>query len=143
MLALALPAAAQRPTADEVARVLDYFNNGKGKGPVLLEMTPCLEIGRPEGERKKRCVKPIEGAIPAGTTTYVYLRWVVPRGDAYSDIVVEWLRGGDVDASSEIAVSTSWSYGIWKARALRTAGTWTVRVRRGEETLGEKRIVVQ
>lgn len=140
---LSFSVSATPPSADEVNRVVDYFNTGKGQGPVLLEMTPCLEIGKPAGERKKKCIKPITAAVRTGTTAYVYLRWVVPRDDKYDDIVVEWLRGDDVEASTQISVSTSWSYGIWKAKGLTKSGSWTVRVRRGEQVLGESQIVVE
>jgi len=140
---LSFGAHAEPPTADDVNRVVDYFNSGKGQGPILLEMTPCLEIGKPEGERKKKCIKPIAGPVRAGTTAYVYLRWVVPRDDRYDDIVVEWLRGTNVESTTKISISTSWSYGIWKAKGLSKSGTWTVRVLRGDKVFAESQIVVE
>jgi hypothetical protein len=140
---VAAPAAAQLPTAEEASRVLSYFHSGKGQGPLLLELTPCLEVARPEGEKRKRCTKTVTGPLKRGTTTFVYTRWMVPRDDAYDDILVRWTRNGATVEESAISVSTSWSYGVWKARGLSEAGTWRVEIRRGETILGSTEIVVE
>jgi hypothetical protein len=131
------------PTRDEILRVVEYFDRGKGQGPVLLELTPCLKIDKPEGERKKRCVEPITAKVQKRTTAYVFLRFLVPRDDRYDDITVEWTRDGEVVGTSAVSVATSWSYGVWKARALTRAGKWTVSVRRGDAVLDKADIIVE
>ncbi|MCA2978874.1 MAG: hypothetical protein INH37_11350, partial [Myxococcaceae bacterium] len=71
--ALALPALAQDPsapppTADELKRVLDYQDNGKDRGPVLLDVVPCLKVDQTKGSPTQfTCIEPLTGPVKKGT----------------------------------------------------------------------------
>lgn len=140
----ALPALAapSKPSPDEVKKVFDYFNEGKGGGPVLLELTPCLNVGRKEGVAKKLCVEPVTGPVPAGTTVFAFTSFFVPADDSY-EISFEWVQGSEITTTKSASISTGYAYGTWKGTTLRKAGEYTIRIKLGDEVLGSAKVTVQ
>ena len=52
--------AVEKPSPKETKKVMDYYNNGKGGGAVLVDYTLCQEMGKEE-ESKNECIRPIPG----------------------------------------------------------------------------------
>lgn len=140
---LTSPAAAapDKPTADEVKKVFAYFNEGKGSGPVLLELEPCLKVGHEEGKPKKTCVEPITDPVPPKTTVFAFTRYFVPADDTY-EITFEWLHDGKERAAKTASVSTGYAYGTWKGSTLHEPGEHTIRIKVGDEVLGTTKVTV-
>lgn len=141
LLSASALAAPEKPTADEVKKVFDYFNDGKGGGPILLELTPCLKVGHQEGNPKKACVELAEGKVPAKSTVFAFTRFFVPADDEY-EVTFEWVLDGDVKASKTAMVTTGYAFGTWKGSTLRAPGEYTLRVRNGEEVLGTAKVTI-
>lgn len=140
---LALPALADEvPTAAEVKKVMDFYRQGQGKGPVLIDLVACLKIDRPAPGKKKDCVEPAGESVKKGTVVNGFTRWFVPEGDTY-ELAFEWLHEGKVVSMSAFNVEGSFAYGTWKAKTLTKPGSWEFRVKRGEEVLGSMKVAVE
>lgn len=139
----ALPALAEEvPTAAEIKKVMDYFRTGQGKGPVLVDLVPCLKVDRPAPGKKKDCVEPAGEKVKKGTVVNAFTRWFVPQDDTY-ELTFEWLHEGKVVSTGTASVEGSFGYGTWKAKTLSRPGTWEVRIKRGDEVLGSTKIVAE
>ncbi len=138
-------AAAEPPTAAEVLNVINYFETGAGKGPILLEMTPCLKVGKKEGEKRKSCVEPAGETVARKTTLNIWTTWMVPKDDKYDDIRVVFLHEGEVRATKDLNVSTGYNlkYGTWTAKGLFKTGSWEVQIKRGDVVLQSAKISVE
>ena len=137
---LSSPALAdEAPTASEIKKVMDFFRNGQGKGPVLVDLVPCLKVDRPAPGKKKDCLEGVADEVPKGTVVNAFTRWFVPEGDTY-ELTFEWLHEGEVVSSGTVTVEGSFGYGTWKAKSLTKAGAWEVRVKRGDDVLGSAKM---
>jgi hypothetical protein len=143
-LVVTTPVAADeaRPSADEVKRVMGYFATGKGKGPVLLELVPCLKVDRKEGEARKSCVEPVTDGVPAKTIVSAYMQFFVPADDTY-EVTVEFAKDGAVKSTKTVSIQTGYAYGTWTAASLNDAGTWTIKARVGADEVGSATVQVR
>lgn len=144
-MAAAPSASAQKPTAEEITKVINYFESGAGQGPILLEMTPCLKVGKKEGEKRKSCVEPAGETVARKTTLNIWTSWMVPKGDKYDDIRVVFLHEGEVRATKDLKVSTGYNfrYGTWTAKGLYKTGNWEVKIKRGDVVLQSAKVTVE
>ena len=138
-------ARAEKPSAAEVTRVINYFETGKGQGPILLEFTPCLKIGTKEGEKRKSCIEPAGETVARKTTLNVWTTWMVPKDDKYDDIRVLFIHEGEVRATKDLTVTPGYGfqYGTWSAKGLFKTGNWEIQVKRGDEVLQTAKIAVE
>src|SRR5438445_13514796 len=139
-LLAATPALAAAPTADEIKKVEDYYENGKADGPVLLEFTPCLKVDKKPGEEHKSCLEPAGASVKAGKTVNAWMRWFVPKGGKYEDLSVQFKFGGEARATKDFSVTESRSYGIYLGSTLAKAGDWEIVVRKGETVVASAKI---
>ncbi len=135
--------AQEQPTAAEIDKVMDYFKDGKGKGPVLRTFTPCLKIGKAEGEKRKSCLEPAGETIARKTVLNIWTTWFVPKDDKYDDIRVIFLHEGEVRTTKDLKVSASYGYATYAAKGLYKAGNWEVQVKRGATVLKSAKFVVE
>lgn len=144
-MAIAPAAHAEKPTAEEVKKVINYFETGAGQGPILLEMTPCLKIGKKEGEKRKSCVEPAGETVARKTTLNIWTSWMVPKDDKYDDIRVVFLHEGEVRATKDLKVSPGFNfrYGTWTAKGLFKTGNWEIKIKRGDVVLQSAKITVE
>src|SRR5437660_6455532 len=79
------PAAAAAPSPEAVKSVWEFFEHGKGQGPILGDAKLCTEVGK-SGDTKSECTTevPADG-VKAGTLVYVWQAYMVPQGDEVSD----------------------------------------------------------
>jgi len=142
VLGAPLSHAADKPTPDEVKKVMTYFKEGKGQGPVLLEFTPCLKIGKKDGEKRKSCVEPAGESIAKKTVVNVWTRWFVPKDDKYDDVEVVFIHEGKIRATKDMKVKTGYAYGTWTAKTLFKPGNWEIKIQHKDQTLGTAKITV-
>ena len=142
--AAAAPEAAPPPPADEIKRVLDYQENGKDRGPALLDLVPCLKVDSTKNAPTSfTCLEPVKGAVKKGTTVNAWTQWFCPRGGKYEDITFQWLHEGQIRSTTDITVEGLARTRTWRAQTLGKPGKWQVKVLRGATELGQANIVVE
>jgi hypothetical protein len=130
------PAQVARPAPEAVKSTWDFFYKGKGGGVVLADAKVCLEVGK-EGETKGECTKdlPAEG-VKEKTSVLVWQAYIIPQGDTIEDLMVQLKQGDVVRETKDVKVKgESIRTRTWSSVRLPKAGSWTISVIRGSETL--------
>lgn len=132
------------PTADEIKRVLDYQDNGKDKGPVLLELIPCLKVDTSKGSATQyNCIETISGPIKKNTTVNAWTSWFCPKGGSYEDITVQFLHEGQVRQTVDLKVEGLSRTRTYRSHTFGKAGKWQIKVFRGDKELSVQNITVE
>jgi hypothetical protein len=135
---------ASPPTADEIKRVLDYQENGKDLGPVLLDLVPCLKVDLTKGSATiYNCLEPITGPIKKNTTVNAWMAWFCPKGGVYEDLTIQFVHEGQVRQTFDLKVE-----GISRTRTFRShtfgkSGKWQIKVSRGDKEVGSANVTVE
>ena len=141
---LAARAEGEQPTPAEIARVMDYFNNGKGKGPVLTAFKACVDIDTAKNSATRfECTQEVSGPVKKGSMVHAWTSWFVPQGDQYDDISVRYLLDGAVRSTQDVSVATAYRTRIYKSLNLSKAGTWEIQIVRGEKVLSSTKVTVE
>jgi len=132
------------PTGDSVQQVWEYYYHGQGGAPVLVRLTPCVEVDlEKESANRYDCAKPLQGTIKKGDSISAWMSWLVPAGDEVTDIMVQWLHEGIVRSTKDLSINgKGFRYRTFTSKTLRKAGRWEVVVRQGERELGRAEIEV-
>ena len=136
VLSIQTAAAQDRPAAEEVRQVVDYYYNGQGRGVILAEHFLCTEVAL-EGDDKNDCrTKHALPAVAQGAEMLLWMNFLVPSGDE-ADILVLFARKGHVRSTAKIAVKGAIRYRTWKKVPTAKVGEWQVTVLQemGEEDL--------
>ncbi|MDX2014243.1 MAG: hypothetical protein SFW67_28850 [Myxococcaceae bacterium] len=138
-------AAAPPPSADEIKRVLEYQDNGKDRGPALLDVVPCLKVDQTKGSPTQfTCIEPVTGAVKKNTTVNAWVQFFCPKGGKYEDLKIQWLLGNEVRQTTDITVEGLARTRTWRAHTPPKAGKWTIKIIRGESTeLGSATFTVE
>lgn len=124
------------PPAEEIKRVLEYQDNGKDRGPALLDVIPCTKVDQTKGsETIFTCIEPVTGAVKKDTTVNAWLQFFVPKGGEYEDLKVQWLLGSEVRETKDFKIKGLARARTWLAHTPRKAGKWTVKVIQGDDKL--------
>jgi hypothetical protein len=135
----ALPA----PTADEIKRVLDYQESGKDRGPVLLELVPCLKVDLTKGSPTQyNCVEPITAPIKKGTTVNAWTAFFCPKGGSYDDLSIQFLHENQVRQTADLKVEGFSRTRSFRSHQFTKSGKWVIKVLRGDKELGSAQVVV-
>ncbi|GEN07385.1 hypothetical protein SAMN05443572_101597 [Myxococcus fulvus] len=150
-LALAQDAAAEAPakepakvpSADAVRDTWNFFYNGKGQGPVLVEAKLCTEVAK-DGPNKYECIAEVAAeGIKANTTVMLWQAYLVPQGDSVEDVMVQTKQGNVVRETKDVKLKgDGWRARQWTGVRLNKPGTWTVSVMRGDQVLKELQVKV-
>ncbi len=125
--------AAPPPTADEIKRVMDYQDNGKDRGPALLDVIMCSKVDQAKGsETIYTCIEPLAGPLKKDTLINAWLQFFVPKGGEYEDLKVQWLYGSEVRETKDFKIKGLARARTWLAHTPKKAGKWTVKVLQGE-----------
>jgi hypothetical protein len=139
------PAAAiEVPTAAEVRRVLDYFDNGKGRGPVLADLKLCSQVEtKKDSPRRFECTEEVKGKVKHGTTVHAWMQWFVPKDDKYDDVSIQFAHQGTVRSTQDLQLGAAMKTRTYKSQNLSKPGTWEVKVIRGDKELGKVSVEVE
>lgn len=119
--------ALDRPTAQEVKKVIEYYKKGQGLGVVLVESMLCKEIYR-SGPKKHEAKDVISTtAFKKGEKVFLWMNFLVPEHDKAS-IHFEYKRRGKVRKADDITISTATRYRSWKRMPTGQKGTWEVTI---------------
>lgn len=142
--AFAVSAEEAAPTPEEIRRVLDYQENGKDRGPILIELVPCLKVDTTKGSPTAfNCVDPVAGPVKKGTTVNAWMAWFCPKGGAYEDITVQFLHEGQVRQTVDLKVEGLSRTRTFRSHTLGKTGTWQIKIARGDRELTTATITVE
>jgi len=136
----AAPAAAPppAPTPEEINKVLNYEDNGKDSGPILLQLVPCNKVDTAKGSPTQfTCIEPITGPVKKGTTVNAWLQFFCPKGGKYEDVTLQWLLDGQVRTTTDVKVEGQGRTRTWKASTLSKPGKWQIKLQRGGADMGK------
>lgn len=130
------------PTPDEALRVVDFYNNGKGTGVILMESKICRDVHR-EGSSKYECKNEIiefgelkaDGSAPdifhkirMGDSAYIWMAYLVPVGAKEKIFLRYNLEGETKRTSGKLDVKGSIRYRTWISFAPPSKGTWEIEI---------------
>ncbi|MBK7863281.1 MAG: hypothetical protein IPJ65_32690 [Archangiaceae bacterium] len=123
------------PPADEIKHVLDYFYNGKDRGPALVEIKACLKVDSTgkDANTKNECVEPVTGPVKKDTTVHGWTMWYLPEGANYDDVSLQFIFGNDVRSTIDVKLSTPGRTRTWRSTTASKKGKWTIKVKRGDQ----------
>lgn len=129
-LAALWPAAAvalERPAAENVRQVIEYYYQGQGQGVILAEHFLCTEVAT-EGETKNDCrLRHDLPVVPQGAEVMLWMNFLVPNGDE-GRILILFTRQDRVRHTSQVVVKSAVRYRTWKKIPTDRVGEWTVTI---------------
>ena len=130
-------AAMAAPTAKMVKEVVDYYYNGQKEGPILTEAKLC------KGIKNVECTETLESnKVKKGDAINVWMRFLVPKGVSFDDILVEYKHEGIPRRLTPHKIESSIRYRLVDKNSVDKAGNWTITVKKGITKLKEFKIVV-
>ncbi|MDJ0885288.1 MAG: hypothetical protein QNJ48_14070 [Desulfobacterales bacterium] len=119
--------AQERPSADDVRRVVDYYYRGQGQGVVLAQHFLCSEVST-EGADKNECrLKHDLPVVNLASEVMLWMNFLVPSGDQ-GDLLLLFSRQGRVRHTATITVKGAIRFRTWKKIPTDKAGDWTVTI---------------
>jgi hypothetical protein len=130
-------AAVAAPTAKMIKEVVDYYYDGQKEGPILTEAKLCKEV------KKYECTEVINpNSVAKGETINVWMRFFVPKGASYDDILVEYKHEGIPRRLTPHKIESSIRYRLVDKNSVDKTGNWTISVKKGITKLREFKIKV-
>ena len=118
------------PTAEMVKEVIDYYYTGQAEGPILTDVKLCTTIA------DKECEDSIDpNSVPIGQPVKVWMRFLVPKGSSYDDILVEYNYNNTAWRVLPHRIEGAIRYRLVDTYAMQKPGAWTINIKRGSETL--------
>ena len=131
------------PPADEINRVLDYYYNGKDRGPALTALKACLKVDQNKDSATKfDCIEPVNGPVKKGALVHLWTTFFVPIDGNYDDVRVQFLHGTEVRSTIDLKLDKSMRSRTWRSQGMTKTGKWTLRVMQGEKELGSTTVNV-
>lgn len=132
------------PPADEVRRVLDYYFNGKDRGPTLVELKACLKVdSAKDSPTRFDCVEEVKGPVKVNTTVHGWTMWFLPKGANYDDVTLQFAHEGTVRSTVDVKLDTEMRARTWRSQSLTKKGKWTISVVRGGTVLGTTTVTAE
>lgn len=123
-------AVAAAPSAEAVKEAVDYFYNGQDQGPILIDATLCQSVENLE------CTAQVDPAsIGAGDTVNVLMKFFVPKGAVYDDIIVEYTHEGVPRRLTSHKIEGSIRYRVINRYTLNKPGEWSISIKKGTQNL--------
>ena len=131
------------PPADEIKRVLDYYYNGKDRGPALLDLKACLKVDGTKGSPTAfECLEEVKGPVKLNALLHGWTAWYVPKGASYDDVTLVFLHEGQVRQTLDVKLDGEGRTRTWKSQGMTKKGKWTIKVMRGSTELGSTSVTV-
>ena len=136
----AAPAVAvEKPSSEEVRRVMEYYQ--QGEGAILVQQKMCSAIEK-KGQNKNECTtEGTPAVINKGDSPLVWMNFLV-AGSEPANVLVQFNYKGRVLSSKELKLSNSFRYRTWLNAPTSKVGTWKVTVEQelenGYESMGSQ-----
>lgn len=142
-----LAAAADKPSPEEVKKVLDYYYHGKGMGPVLVDVKICRDVQR-EGDEKNECAGDLSGqSVKKGDSVYVWMAFMAPMGEEAQTIMVQYEMNGVTRAVKNAQVAGGLRGRTWQKFTFDKVGSWKLKLVHdtgsGADVLGTRDVTVE
>lgn len=130
LLLAGMPAASwagDRPSADTVRQVMDYYHNGSDV--TLVEHKLCSDIVQ-EGENKNECGEMVSGSsVEAGSKVYLWMNFLVP-GDTTekANVLVQFKYKGKTVSTTETSMPQAIRYRTWRLLPTSKSGNWQISI---------------
>jgi len=122
---LSLPLhAADKPTQDEVSKVMNYYRDGSEV--ILVESKICTEVEK-SGDNKNECSDTIEQPVALNKSGYMWMNFMVP-GNEPATLLVQFKYKGRALDSDELHLSNAIRYRTWKRLQTSKSGDWVVNI---------------
>ncbi len=132
------------PPADEVRRVLDYYFNGKDRGPSLVELKACLKVDTAKDSPTRfDCIEEVKGPVKVNTNVHAWMMWFLPKGALYDDVTLQFAHEGTVRSTVDVKLDTEMRARTFRSQNLSKKGKWTITLMRGATTLGTTTVTAQ
>lgn len=132
------------PPAEEIKRVLDYQENGKERGPALLDVVPCAKVDTTKTSPTAfTCIAPITGPVKKGTTVNVWTQWFCPKGGKYENITIQAVLDGETRNTTDLTIEGLARTRSWRPFTMNKPGKWQFKVRQGTKELGMTSVTVE
>lgn len=132
---VALTLTAAPPTPEAAKSVIDFFYEGQGQAPVLVEAILCKDIEKKNKDTKFDCLSTFEGKVGKSDTVNVYLTFLVPKGDE-KELMIQASHEGVVRATKDVKIK---GQGLrtrtWRGFSASKPGTWEFKVLDGATVL--------
>ena len=131
------PAVFAAPTAKMIKEVVNYYYSGQEDGPILTEAKLCKAV------KDFECTDIINpNSVKKGETINVWMRFFVPKGATYDDILVEFKHEGVPRRLTPHTVESSIRYRLVDKNVVDKTGNWTITVKKGINKLRDFKITV-
>ena len=141
--AAAAPALPPPPT-DEVRHVMDYFYNGKDRGPVLVELKACIKVdSAKDSPTKSECIEEAKGPVKVNTTILGWTMWFMPKGAVYDDVSLQFAHEGTVRSTVDVKLDSEGRSRTWRPQSLSKKGKWTITAVRNGAVLGSTTVTAE
>jgi hypothetical protein len=131
------------PPAAEIKRVQDYLENGKDRGPALLDFIPCLKVDQQKGSPTQfQCVEPVTGPVKKGTTVFMWMQWFTPKDGKYEDVKLQFFHEGEVRQTIDLTVAGYGRTRSFRGHNLTKVGKWRAKISQGNREVGSAEIDV-
>lgn len=125
------------PSPDAIKLVLDYYYNGKARGPALLDFKACLKIDTAkDSPTKNECAEVATAPVKKNTVVQAWTLWYVPEGGNYDDITIQCLHQGQVRSTVDLTLNAAGRSRSWRSCTMSKSGQWTFKITRGGAELG-------
>jgi hypothetical protein len=133
------------PSADEIKRVLDYYYNGKDRGPALVELKACLKVDSvgKDANTKNECLEAVNGPVKKDSTIHGWTLWYLPEGANYDNVSMQFVYGDDVRSTIDLKLNSVGRTRTWRSTTVSKKGKWTIRVKDGAKELGSTSFTVE
>lgn len=121
--------AVEKPTGDEVNRVMSYFKDGSEV--VLVDSKLCTEIEK-SGENKNECKEELPNPIASKASGYLWMNFLVP-GSQKPNMLIQFKYKNRVLDSDEVKLSSAFRYRTWKRLQTSKDGDWEVTIEQETE----------
>lgn len=120
--------AATKPSADEINRIFNYYDNGHALGATLVNYRLCQEIHR-EGPEKNNCAEEITGnKLATGQSAYLWMLFMVPRTTEKQKVLLQFNYKGVTRRVKHHSISGSFRYRTWSKIQFDRPGEWVIHV---------------
>lgn len=119
--------AIEKPSSKETKKVMDYYNNGKGNGAVLVDAVFCTQMGKEE-DTKNDCIQSFAGNdIKVGDDVYLWMNFMIPVDDM-AEIIITYTRNDRIRKTQKVTLNSAFRYRTWKKIETGKPGKWTVQI---------------
>jgi hypothetical protein len=133
-----------KPSAEEARRVMDYYYQGQGQGPLLVDFRACLKVDtEPSSKTKGSCIEQVKGPVKRNSQVYAWAVWLLPEGEADEDVFIQFVHDGTVRSTQDMKLAGVFRTRTWRSSTLGKSGKWELKaVRKGTE-LGKVELTVE